>query len=54
MILALVISLFAPPFGVGYDTASAIGRVSPGEGIRPIVGYFAAPFVGLRLVALVP
>ena len=53
VILAMGIGLFAPPFGVGYYAACAIGRVNPDEGIRPIMGYLAALFVGLRVVALV-
>ena len=51
---AMGIGLFAPPFGVGYYAACAIGRVNPDEGIRPILGYLAALFVGLLVVALVP
>ena len=39
VILAMGIGLFAPPFGVGYYAACAIGRVDPDEGIRPIWGY---------------
>ena len=31
VILAMGIGLFAPPFGVGYYAACAIGRVSPDE-----------------------
>ena len=33
VILAMGIGLFAPPFGVGYYAACAIGRVDPAEGI---------------------
>jgi hypothetical protein len=36
------IGLFAPPFGVGYYAACAIGREA-NEGIRPIIGYHAGP-----------
>ena len=54
VILAMGIGLFAPPFGVGYYAACAIGRVNPDEGIRPIMGYLAALLVGLVVVALVP
>ena len=36
VILAMGIGLFAPPFGVGYYAACAIGRVNPDEGMRPI------------------
>ena len=35
VILAMGIGLFAPPFGVGYYAACAVGRVNPDEGIRP-------------------
>ena len=54
VILSMGIGLFAPPFGVGYYAACAIGRVNPDEGIRPIMGYLAALFIGLLVVALVP
>ena len=35
VILSMGIGLFAPPFGVGYYAACAIGRVDPDEGIGP-------------------
>ncbi len=54
VVLAMGLGLFAPPFGVGYYAACAIGRVNPDEGIRPIWGYLGALFVGLLVVALVP
>jgi tripartite ATP-independent transporter DctM subunit len=54
VILAMGIGLFAPPFGVGYYTACAIGRVSPDEGMRPIIGYLVALLLGVILVAAVP
>jgi tripartite ATP-independent transporter DctM subunit len=54
VILAMGIGLFSPPFGVGYYAACAIGRVSPDEGMKPIVGYVVAMLIGLILVALVP
>jgi len=54
VVLAMGIGLFAPPFGVGYYAACAIGRVNPDEGIRPIWGYLAALLVGLAVVAAVP
>jgi len=54
VILAMGIGLFAPPFGVGYYAACAIGRVSPDEGMRPIIAYVIAMIIGLILVALVP
>ncbi|WP_249127222.1 TRAP transporter large permease subunit [Bradyrhizobium sp. U87765 SZCCT0110] len=54
VILAMGIGLFAPPFGVGYYAACAIGRVDPAEGIRPIWGYMLALFLGLIIVAAIP
>jgi tripartite ATP-independent transporter DctM subunit len=54
IILAMGIGLFAPPFGVGYYAACAIGRVDPAEGIRPIWGYMLALLAGLIVVAIFP
>ena len=54
VVLSMGLGLFAPPFGVGYYTACAIGNVDPNEGIRPIWGYMLALFVGLVLVAAFP
>ena len=47
VILAMGIGLFAPPFGVGYYAACAIGRVDPAAGIGPIWPYLVALLVGL-------
>src|SRR6202011_183199 len=54
VVLAMGIGLFAPPFGVGYYAACAVGRTKPDEGMKPIVGYLLALMVGLILVAAVP
>lgn len=54
VILAMGMGLFAPPFGVGYYAACAIGRVNPDEGIGPIWGYMLALLVGLIVVAAIP
>lgn len=54
VILAMGIGLFAPPFGVGYYAACAIGRVEPSEGIRPMWGYMLALLIGTILVAAIP
>ncbi|MES2029893.1 MAG: TRAP transporter large permease subunit [Pseudomonadota bacterium] len=54
VILAMGIGLFAPPFGVGYYAACAIGRVDPAEGIKPILGYLLALLIGLIIVAIFP
>jgi tripartite ATP-independent transporter DctM subunit len=54
VILAMGIGLFAPPFGVGYYAACAIGRVEPADGMRPIWGYMLALVTGTIVVAAVP
>ena len=54
VVLSMGIGLFAPPFGVGYYAACAIGRVRPEEGVGPIVGYVLALIAGLCIVAAVP
>lgn len=54
VILAMGVGLFAPPFGVGYYAACAVGRVPPDEGMRPIVGYLLALVAGLIVVAAIP
>ena len=53
-VLAMGIGLFAPPFGVGFYAAAAIGRVDPNLGIRPILAYMVAMLIGLIVVAAVP
>ena len=54
VVLAMGIGLFAPPFGVGYYAACAIGRVDPDAGMKSIVGYLVALLIGLIVVACVP
>jgi len=54
VILAMGIGLFAPPLGVGYYAACAIGRVNPDAGMRRIWPYMAALVVGLLAVAAIP
>ncbi|HKM62699.1 MAG TPA: TRAP transporter large permease subunit [Acidisphaera sp.] len=54
VILSMGIGLFAPPFGVGYYAACAIGRVNPDAAMRRVWPYLAAVFAGLVLVAAVP
>lgn len=52
--LAMGIGLFAPPFGVGYYSACAVGRIDPSDGIRPLLGYIVALVLGVILIAAVP
>jgi len=54
VILSMGLGLFAPPFGVGYYAACAIGRVAPDAGIRPIMGYLSSLAVGIVVIAAVP
>jgi tripartite ATP-independent transporter DctM subunit len=54
VVLAMGIGLFAPPFGVGYYAACAIGRVLPDAAMGRIWPYLAAVLAGLLLVAAVP
>jgi tripartite ATP-independent transporter DctM subunit len=53
-ILAMGVGLFAPPFGVGYYVACAIGRCDPDDAMRHIWRYLAALMVGLAIVAAIP
>ena len=54
VILSMGLGLFSPPFGVGYYGACAVSQTHPDEGIRPIVGYMIALFIGIVIVAAVP
>jgi tripartite ATP-independent transporter DctM subunit len=54
VILAMGIGLFAPPFGVGYFSACAIGRVSPDDALWRIWPYIGALVVALAIVAAIP
>lgn len=54
VILAMGVGLFAPPLGVGYYAACAIGQVSPDAGMKRILPYLGALLVGLVAVAAIP
>jgi len=54
VVLSMGLGLFMPPVGVGYYAACAVGRVDPSVGLRPILGYMAALFIGIILVAAIP
>jgi len=54
VILAMGVGLFAPPFGVGFFTACAIGNVDPYEAMLRIWPYLGALLVGVVIVAAVP
>jgi TRAP-type C4-dicarboxylate transport system permease large subunit len=54
VILAMGIGLFAPPFGVGYYAACAVGRITPDVAMGRIWPYLLALLAGLLIVAAVP
>jgi tripartite ATP-independent transporter DctM subunit len=54
VILAMGVGLFAPPFGVGFYAACAIGKVSPDEAMWRVFPYLAAVLAALIIVAAVP
>jgi tripartite ATP-independent transporter DctM subunit len=54
VILAMGIGLFAPPFGVGFFTACAIGRVEPDEAMGRIWPYLGALLIAVIVVAAIP
>jgi tripartite ATP-independent transporter DctM subunit len=54
VILAMGIGLFAPPFGVGFYGACAIGKISPDDALWRIWPYIFALVVALVIVAAVP
>jgi tripartite ATP-independent transporter DctM subunit len=54
VILAMGIGLFAPPFGVGFYGACAIGRVSPDAALWRIWPYIGALVIALIIVAAIP
>ncbi len=54
VILSMGVGLFAPPFGVGFYAACAIGRVSPDEAMGRVFPYLAAVMAALIVVAAVP
>jgi tripartite ATP-independent transporter DctM subunit len=54
VIFAMGLGLIAPPFGVGFYAACAIGRVNPDNAMRHLWPYLAALFVALVLIAAIP
>jgi tripartite ATP-independent transporter DctM subunit len=54
VILAMGIGLFAPPFGLGFYAACAIGRVPPEAAMGRVWPYLAAVLAALLIVALFP
>jgi tripartite ATP-independent transporter DctM subunit len=54
VIFAMGLGLFAPPLGVGFYAACAIGQVNPNLAIRNIWIYLSALLFALLLIALFP
>jgi tripartite ATP-independent transporter DctM subunit len=54
VILAMGIGLFSPPFGVGFFSACAIGRINPDDALWRIWPYIGALIVSLIIVAAIP
>jgi len=54
VILAMGIGLFAPPFGVGFFSACAIGRTNPDDSLWRIWPYIGALVISLLIVAAIP
>jgi tripartite ATP-independent transporter DctM subunit len=54
VILAMGIGLFAPPFGVGFFSACAIGRTDPNDSLWRIWPYIGALVISLVIVAAIP
>jgi len=54
IIIAMGIGLFAPPFGLGFYSACAIGRVNPTEAMRHIWPFLVVLIIGLFIVAIFP
>ncbi len=53
-VLSMGIGLFAPPFGIGYYTACAIGRVEPSVAMKDIWAYMAVLLAGVVFIAFSP
>jgi tripartite ATP-independent transporter DctM subunit len=54
VILAMGLGLFAPPFGLGFYTACAIGEVSPSKAFRKVWFYLAVMAFATMLVGFFP
>ncbi len=54
VILAMGIGLFAPPFGVGFFSACAIGRTNPDDSLWRIWPYIGALVISLLIIAAIP
>ena len=53
-VLAMGVGLFAPPLGIGFYAASAIGKSNPENVVKAMVPYMIALIIGLLLIAFIP
>jgi tripartite ATP-independent transporter DctM subunit len=53
-VFAMGLGLFAPPFGVGFYAACAIGKVRPEAAVKQVWPYLAALFIALLAIAAIP
>jgi TRAP-type C4-dicarboxylate transport system permease large subunit len=54
VILAMGIGLFAPPFGIDFLSACAIGRTNPDDSLWRIWPYIGALVISLLIIAAIP
>lgn len=54
VVLAMGLGLFAPPFGVGFYTACAIGKVAPDHAFAPIWPYLTLLLLTTLVIAAFP
>jgi TRAP-type C4-dicarboxylate transport system permease large subunit len=53
-VFAMGLGLFAPPFGVGFYAACAIGKVAPEKAMARVWPYLGALLLALVVIAAVP
>jgi tripartite ATP-independent transporter DctM subunit len=53
-VLAMGVGLFAPPLGIGFFAAAAIGKAEPEQTVQPMIKYMAALVIALLIIAFVP
>ncbi|MBS0315745.1 MAG: TRAP transporter large permease subunit [Proteobacteria bacterium] len=53
-IFAMGLGLFAPPFGVGFYAACAIGKVEPDHAFSRVWPYLGVLFIALMIIVAVP
>jgi tripartite ATP-independent transporter DctM subunit len=54
VVFAMGLGLFAPPFGIGFYAACAIGKVNPDLAMKRVWPYLGALFIALLIIATIP